>query len=142
MAKRGSNKARSVDHENFIAGRYLGQRNAGSGALDTESGDVITDTTVFECKTTGEPKFCKHEISYYDCDECYRKPTLIARMEKVTDEAYEVGKTPALALRFFDPKSPLANMCGFVDLAVRLVDDDAERETLAEYGERYKGLMR
>lgn len=124
MASRGSNKARSVDHEEFIARRYGGIRNAGSGALDTETGDVITYSTAFECKTTREPKVCVHERSYYSCAECYRKPTLVARMEKIIDEAQEVGKQGALALRFYDPTSSLANHHGFVDLVVRRVTDD------------------
>lgn len=121
MAARGSNKARSVEHEEFIARHYGGQRNAGSGALDTEHGDVVTATTIFECKMTGEPKLCKHHLPWHSCEACYRKPTMVARMEKVWDEAAEVGKDGALALRFYDPESPLANGYGFVDLVVRLV---------------------
>lgn len=125
MAARGSKKARSVEHEEFIARQYMGQRNAGSGALDTEHGDVVTPTRVFECKTTGEPKVCKHNRSWHDCEDCYRKPTMVSRMEKVWDEAHEIGKEPALALRFYDPYSPLADFNGFVDLVVQLVGDDA-----------------
>ena len=111
MAPRGSSKARSIDHEEFIASRYGGRRNAGSGALDRETGDVETARQAFECKTTGEPGKPA-------------KSSLITRMEKITDEAQMVGKLPALALRFFAPDSPLADRKGFVDLVVRRVADD------------------
>lgn len=112
MAARGSSKARSVDHEDFIAKHYSGRRNAGSGALDTETGDVETWGEAFECKTTGQPGKPA-------------KSSLITRMEKITDEAHQVGKTGALALRFFAPDSPLADYDGFVDLVVRRVKDDS-----------------
>lgn len=124
MAPRGSNKARSVDHEDYIAWRFGGTRNEGSGAHDSEHGDVITPGYVFECKTTGEPKLCKHERDWFQCPDCYRKPTMIQRMEKVFDEAHEVGRVPVLALRYYDPDSILANKSGFVDFIVRHIDDE------------------
>lgn len=124
MARKGESKDQSIVHETFIARTYGGNRNRGSGALDTETGDVITTRCAFECKTTGSPKLCQHEISWHDCEECYRKPTMVARMEKIVDEAREVGRFGALALRFYDPKSPLADFNGFVDLVVFRVADD------------------
>lgn len=112
MALKGSNKARSVEHEDFIARRYGGRRNPGSGAMDSEVGDVVSDDYAFECKTTGTPG-------------SPARSSLITRMEKIAEEAYAVGKRPVLALRFFAPESPLADHKGFIDLVVRRVGDDA-----------------
>lgn len=102
------------DHEEFIANLYGGKRSASSGASITDKGDVTSHptNTLFECKMTGQPGHI-------------RKTTLTRRMEKIADEAWEVGMEPALALRFFNPNSPLSNREGWVDLTVRLSADDA-----------------
>ena len=55
-------------------------------------------------------------------------------MEKMADEAYAEGKDPALALRYFCPDSPLASYDGWVDLTVRLTEQDGKREIF--YGDQ------
>ena len=114
---RGSNKQRSIDHENFIARLFGGIRQKGSGATPRENGDVriVNSNSIFECKCTGEPGKPK-------------RTTLIKQFEKVANEAHSEGRTPAIALRFFVPDSPLANKDGWVDLVVRQAGEDAERE--------------
>lgn len=124
MAKPGSNKDRSIKQEEYVAHVYGGERNKRSGAGDREKGDVKlhTEDTVFECKTTGEPGRPA-------------KSTIVKWMEKVMDEAYERGKEPALALQYFMPDSPLANRDGWVNLTVRLLEDDASRSDCLGYCE-------
>ena len=102
MARKGTNKARSIEHEEFIAKCYEGKRSPSSGAADHD-----------ECKTTGDA-------------EKPAKATLLTRMEKIADEAWAAGLEPALALRFYKPDSRLADSKGFVDLVVRRVADDTE----------------
>lgn len=116
MAQRGSSKDRSVEHEEYIAKVYGGRRSPSSGASLTDPGDVRPrdEDTLFECKTTGEPGKPK-------------RTTLIQIMEKVWDEAAECSREPAVAMRYFDPTSPLANRKGWVDFTVRLTTDDAVR---------------
>lgn len=119
MAKRGSPKARSVEHETFIARLYSGHRSRSSGAADTDAGDVRVkvEGTLFECKTTGEPGKPK-------------STKIIKEMEKIRLEAYEEGREPALALRYFNPDSSLADINGYVDLVVRLAHEDANRSRI------------
>lgn len=119
MAQRGSPKDRSVEHEEFIASIYGGSRSRSSGASLTDKGDVRPwdEDTLFECKTTGEPGNPK-------------RSTLIQIMEKIWDEAAECGREPAIAMRYFDPSSPLASRKGWVDFTVRLSNDDAVRSRL------------
>lgn len=118
MARKGTNKARSVEHEEFIARCYQGRRSPSSGAADHDEGDVKVGNAkvggiLFECKTTGD-------------SEKPAKATIVTRMEKVAEEAWSAGYEPALALRFYKPDSRLANDKGFVDLVVRRVADDSE----------------
>ena len=118
MARKGTNKARSVEHEEFIAKCYQGRRSPSSGAADHDQGDVQIGSArvggmLFECKTTGGA-------------EKPAKSTLLTRMEKIADEAWASGLEPALALRFYKPDSRLADSKGFVDLVVRRVADDTE----------------
>jgi hypothetical protein len=116
MAKRGTVKRKSVEQEDFIAAHYQGRRSASSGAADTDSGDVVTETTLFECKVTGNP------------EEPVKKPLgakLTADLEKVTEEAWQRGKAPALAIRWYDPNSILSDQSGWIDVVVRRVVDDA-----------------
>ncbi len=112
MAKRTS-KTKSVDQEEHIARVYGGERVRGSGAVANRPGDVWTPTTLFECKTTGDP--VKPGTSH---------PIKLATLEKIADEAWSVGKEPALAIRIHAPGSVLANHRGDVDIVVRLVKDD------------------
>jgi hypothetical protein len=132
MATRGSKKALSVEHEEYIAKVYEGIRSPSSGAAVTDSGDVKTKKELFECKLTGAPGKVCDEHGEIDCKECLRTPTLVQHMEKVADEAYEVGKEPAVALRYYAPHSKLAGYGGWVDLTVRLtLDDHGRTEQLA-----------
>lgn len=103
------------EHEKWIAKLYGGERTPRSGGGSTQKGDVQieTDKELVECKFTG-PR------------EKQSRPRLISQMEKVANEAYEEGKDPAIALRYFDPTSTLARD-GYVDLVVRLARDDARR---------------
>lgn len=105
-------------HEEWIASQYGGQRSPSSGASDTDKGDVriASSKTIFECKMTGEPGGDS------------KRTTLLRQMEKVADEAWAEGKEPAVALRFFCPDSPLADVFGWVDLTVRLTVNDVYRE--------------
>lgn len=104
------------EHEKFIAKLYGGERTKSSGSGVKQKGDVRieTDREVVECK-------------YTDNQDGQRKPRLVTVMEKVSQEAYEEGKDPAIALRWYMPDSTLANSDGMVDLVVRLAKDDAER---------------
>lgn len=56
------------------------------------------------------------------------KPKVLKEFEKIAVEAYAEGRTPALALRYCAPDSILADADGWVDLIVRTVGDDKERE--------------
>jgi hypothetical protein len=99
-------------HEKDIARLYSGKRVSGSGSKAREKGDVRVedDSELFECKYTSSEK----------------KATIVKRIEKVAKEAYEEGYDPVLALRYYDPDSPLARD-GHVDLIVRLAHDDVRR---------------
>ena len=123
MAKRGSIKALSVTHEEFIAKAYGGTRSPSSGASEGDGGDVRAPDALFECKLSGGPgRFCRaHE--QFDCP--LERPTLARQFEKIAVAAYSEGKTPKVALRFFDPTSIVADRDGWVDLVVQLVKDDA-----------------
>ena len=121
MAKRGSTKSLSVKHEEEIAKFYGGRRSPSSGASATDQGDVraTEDGSLFECKYKGSPT-----------SPLKSKPTLVSVMEKIADEAWSGGYEPAMALRYFCPDSPLANREGWVDLSVRLTNDDSVRSQL------------
>lgn len=113
MAKRGSTKALSIEQENHVAKMYNGKRSASSGAADNDNGDVRAPLDLIECKVTGGPGRPKSS-------------TLLKTFEKVAEEAYLEGRSPVVALRFFCPDSPLADVKGWVDLSVRLLAEDAE----------------
>lgn len=118
MARRGSSKARSVEQEDWVARLYHGKRSPSSGAADTDAGDVRTPLSLIECKTTGYPgKEPKPQV-----------PRFIRWLEKVVKEAYEEGRSGALALRYYDPDSILATPDGWVDVVVRPIPDDVIRE--------------
>lgn len=111
MAARGSKKELSVRHEEYIAKLFNGRRSKSSGASVTDKGDVRAGDLMFECKMT-----------------IAKKPTYVKQFEKVAQESYEEGKTPVLALRFYDPDSPLADANGWIDLTMMLAGDSAQRE--------------
>lgn len=111
MARRGTSKRLSVDHEEFIARAYGGKRSASSGGAAHDAGDVRCPTLLIECKATMKPP-----------------KKILDEFEKIAQEAYAEGNTPALALRYYAPDSPLASVDGYVDLMVRTVGDDLERD--------------
>lgn len=115
MAVRGSSKYLSVLQEDKIASLYNGVRSASSGAAETDQGDVRTKHLLIECKMTGGPG--KRSI----------KPVFLQHLEKVAAEAYSEGREPLLALRYYDPKSILADRDGWIDLVVRRASDDASK---------------
>jgi hypothetical protein len=103
-----------------------GKRSPSSGAADTDQGDVRADRLLIECKMTGGPNVILTKPL----------PTFIQQLEKVAEEAYQEGRDPMLALRYYQPESILAGADGWIDVGVMLITDLAERE--AEYiGENY-----
>ena len=112
MARRGSSKDRAVIHEEYIARRYDGKRSASSGAADTDQGDVRTSDLLIECKTTGGPGRRRP------------LPIFVQHLEKVCLEAWEEGREGAVALRYYEPSSKLANRDGWVDVIARTVRAD------------------
>jgi hypothetical protein len=113
MAKRGTVKHKSVEQENFVAAHYGGRRSASSGAADTDSGDVVTETALVECKVMGNP------------EEPIKRPGFAKDFEKITEEAWQRGKVPKLAIRWYDPNSLLSDRDGWCDVVVyRLADDE------------------
>lgn len=117
MAKRGSTKALSVEHEEFVAGLYSGKRSKSSGAADHDQGDVRGYEDLIECKGRFGERASETPV----------RSTLVKQMEKIADEAWSEAKDPAIALRFYMPDSPLSDGKGYVDLIVRLAHDDASR---------------
>lgn len=114
MAKRGTTKRLSVDHENYVASKYNGRRSPSSGASVVDLGDVSTPTHLIECKATGSPT-----------SPLKRTPTIISQMEKIAVEAYSESKEPILALRYYLPDSNLSGTDGYIDLAVHILEEDA-----------------
>ena len=115
MARRGTVKRHSVEHEDRIAYLYGGTRSASSGGAAHDQGDVRCPNSLIECKYTGSPG-----------TPMKSKPKILTEFEKIAKEAWSEGNEPALALRYFAPESVLADHEGWVDLIVRRVADDAE----------------
>lgn len=127
MAVTGSKKALSREHEEYVALQYGARRSPSSGAAVTDLGDVKGSDILFECKGKFGERTGENPV----------RSTLVKQFEKVADEAWQGGRTPAMALRFYMPESVLANNEGFVDLVVRLLDDDvADYEEAFIQGER------
>lgn len=129
MAKQGTRKALSQEHEDHVAKKYGGTRSKSSGGHVTDEGDVrVTATnTLFECKGKFGKLTGNNPVS----------STLLKQFTKVASEAYEVGKDPAVALRFYVPDHWLADRDGYIDLVVRLLADDAYRAySIAAYQEQ------
>jgi len=103
----------ATQHEEFIAKKYGGKRSRSSGGSATDKGDVSTSDTLYECKLRGAP------------GGPAMRTTVMRWMEKVADEAWAEGKSPAVCLRYFCPDSPLAAHDGWVDFTVRLTRDDS-----------------
>jgi hypothetical protein len=122
MAKRGTSKRKSQDQENYIATIYHGRVSPSSGASVHDPGDVRTPFSLIECKCTGGPGE-SNELSRPSLNK------ILDWMDKAAREAWECGKDPALAVRIYAPSHPLADMVsGWIDLTVRLAEDDATRE--------------
>lgn len=113
MAKRGSTKDDSVRHEDHLAALFNGKRSRSSGAAVHDAGDVRTEYLLIECKMTRG-----------------RKPKFVTEFEKVAKEAWEEGKDPMLALRYYDPDSLLADSEGWIDLTLMRASDMADTEAL------------
>lgn len=112
MAKRGSKKYRSVEQENHIAKKIGGVRSRSSGASDKDNGDVKSKIYLVECKTTGEYDKPAKSISIKLSD-----------IEKIVDGAHIEDRIPAIALRIYNPHSPLADADGNIDLMANLLKD-------------------
>lgn len=110
-----NNRKTSNAHEEYIAKLYDGKRSTSSGASITDKYDVWTPTSFIECKSAGGPGNPK-------------RSSMVKIMEKIANNAYEVGKMPVVNYRFFDPDSPLAKGDGFVYLSVRITLDDVHLE--------------
>jgi hypothetical protein len=115
MAKKGTSKYLSVQHENHLASLFDGIRSPSSGAASNDAGDVRCPMVLIECKTTGKPGKVK-------------RPAWLEDFEKVTEEAWSEGRDPMMAFQFWDPDSILADQNGYIDLTVRIAKDDAARE--------------
>jgi hypothetical protein len=114
VARRGTVKRESVEHEEYIARHYNGTRTKSSGAVAGDEGDVRTPNSLIECKTTGSPS-----------KPLKKKPVLLDRMEKINDEAQMDARHPLVCQRYYWPESPLANRDGYVDLVIKRLVDDA-----------------
>lgn len=117
MARAGTSKARSLDQEDHVAAVYGGRRSRSSGASIRDPADVMTDLLDIECKTTGGPGEKPVEL-----------PGFVKELEKLARKAFANGKAPILALRYYKPESILADYSGWVDLAVKPLDVDADHE--------------
>ena len=94
-----TNRQRSKISENQLASQYKGRRQPASGALPVASlkGDVITDTFLFDDKTTGRKSFSVNDAAFrkhvVDAFQAKRMPVMRIRFEKtnralfVLDEA-------------------------------------------------------
>lgn len=113
MAKRGTVKYDSIQHEEFVAKLYEGKRSPSSGAAVSDGGDVRSQEDLFECKQTGNADKPAKSISIK-----------LNVLEKIADEAWSEGREPAIALRIYNPDSDLADDDGNIDLVARLIWDD------------------
>lgn len=117
MARKGSTKELSQQHERHIARLLNGKASPSSGAADHDAGDVRTESLLIECKMTGTP-----------AKPPKRLPRFIQQLEKAAYEAWSEGRDPALALRFFAPDSKLSHGSNWVDVIVLPASVLADRE--------------
>lgn len=117
MAKPGSTKWFSEQHENHVAKVYGGVRSPSSGAAVTDDGDVRTPYELFECKHRGTYDKPARSISVKLDD-----------LEKIADEAWSHSLDPAMSLSIYCPDSILADADGHVYISARLESDDVRRE--------------
>jgi hypothetical protein len=116
MAARGTAKRYSIEQEDYVARIYDGRRSRTSGAAEHDAGDVLCEALLIECKVRMPAQVTKP------------LPKFIQQLEKIAEEAFESGKDPMLALRYYAPNSILADRDGWVDVSVRRMCDDADRE--------------
>ena len=118
LARRGSSKWLSQQHEEYIAQKYGGSRSPSSGAAPSDQGDVRSPSALIECKHRGSYTRPAQSISIRLSD-----------LEKICDEAWSEGKTPILALRMYNPDSVLSDRDGMIDLIVKLERDENDSFT-------------
>lgn len=83
MAKRGTTKYLSNEHEKFIAEAFGGKTQIASGAFTGLKGDCVTLDYLIECKATEKPYYIlKRKV-----------------LEKIEQEAIKCNKIPLLAVR-------------------------------------------
>ena len=114
MAKPGTTKRLSADHEDHVAAVYNGRRSPSSGGANNDNGDVRATLDLIECKLTGGP------------GQEPKRTTLLRQFEKIAEEAFHEGRSPVVALRIWCPDSILSDTEGWVDLSVRLLEEDAQ----------------
>lgn len=135
MAIAGTKKALSREHEDHVAKRYSGRRSPSSGAAWTDLGDVRHDGWLIECKGQFGERAGDNPV----------RSTLLNQFEKIADEAAQGDRSPAMALRFYKPESPLADNQGYVDLVVKLLNDDLwaneQMEDLLDLGKEFGKAM-
>ncbi len=118
MARRGSKKELSDRHEKYIAKLFDGHQSASSGASRHDPGDVRTNALLIECKMTGNPGVAVSKPL----------PRFVQEFAKIADEAWQEGRAPMLALRYYQPKSRIAGADGWIDLTLMLASDMADRK--------------
>lgn len=59
-------------------------------------------------------------------EEKPKRPGFARDLEKITEEAWTEGRIPALAIRWYDPESLLADKSGWCDVIVKRVVDDLQ----------------
>lgn len=106
LASRGSQKELSVQQEKHIAATLQGRRTINTGAGDKEKADILLDdcSVLVECKYTGDVIEPAKSIS-----------VKLEDLEKVWDQAAQIGFSPALAIRITNPDSRLSDDRGHVD---------------------------
>lgn len=128
MAVKGSKKDLSQEHENYVARRYAGRRSPSSGAAWTDIGDVKNEDYHIECKGRFGERAGDKPV----------RSVLVEQFAKTADEAWQSGRIPMMALRFYLPGHILADNYGYVDLVLKLLEDDlatvTELQELQELG--------
>ena len=114
MAAKGTAKRFSVEQEDAMAKLFDGKRSRSSGAAEHDAGDVRCELLLIECKV-------RMPVSK-------PMPKFVQQLETIAKEAWESGKDPMLALRYYFPTSPLAGPDGWVDIVVMPADQAADRE--------------
>src|SRR5665213_953037 len=117
MASKVSAKYLSVQQEDYVAKMFDGRRSKSSGAAEHDAGDVRCQHLLIECK-----------VRMPQANVVKPLPRFVQQLETIAEEAWESGKDPMLALRYYSPHSLLGNADGWVDVVVMLAADAASRE--------------